>query len=84
MSKIRWKSLIVAISHQTSYFKIGLPGGSAGKESAFSAGDASLIPGLAKSGEWKGDPLQYPGLENSMKLYSTKELMLLNCTEEYS
>ena len=41
--------------------------GSAGKESASKAGDLSLIPGLGKStGEGKGYPLQYSGLENSM------------------
>ena len=39
---------------------IGFPGGSAGKESAFSAGDLGLIPGLGRSpGEGIGYPLQY-------------------------
>ena len=34
---------------------LGLPGGSAGKESACSAGDLGLIPGLGRSpGEGKG------------------------------
>ena len=43
------------------------PGGSAGKESACSAGDLGLIPGLGSSpGEGNGCPLQYSGLENSM------------------
>ena len=43
------------------------PGGSAGKESAYNAGDLGSIPGLGRSpGEGKGYPLQYPGLENSM------------------
>jgi len=38
-----------------------------GKESAYDAGDLSLIPGLGRSpGEGKGYPLQYSGLENSM------------------
>ena len=42
-------------------------GGSAGKESACSAGDLGLIPGLGRSpGEGKGYPLQYSGLESSM------------------
>ena len=46
---------------------LGFPGGSAGNESAFSAGDLGLIPGLGGSpGEGKGYPLQYSGLENSM------------------
>ena len=46
---------------------VGLHGGSAGKESACSAGDLGLIPGLGRyPGEGKGYPLQYSGLENSM------------------
>ena len=45
----------------------GLPGGSAGKESACNVGDLGLIPGLGRSpGGGKGYPLQYSGLENSM------------------
>ena len=44
------------------------PCGSAGKESACNAGDLGLIPGLGRStGEGKGYPLQYSGLENSME-----------------
>ena len=40
---------------------------SAGKESTCNAGELGLIPGLGRSpGEWKGYPLQYSGLENSM------------------
>ena len=40
---------------------------SAGKESAYNAGDLGSIPGLGKSlREEKGYPLQYSGLENSM------------------
>ena len=46
---------------------LGFPGGSAGKESTWNAGDMSSIPGLGRSpGEGKGYPLQYSGLENSM------------------
>ena len=38
-----------------------------GEESACSAGDVGLIPGLRRSpGEGNGYPLQYSGLENSM------------------
>ena len=45
----------------------GFPGGSAGKESACSAGDLGSIPGLGRSpGKGKGYRLQYSGLENSM------------------
>ena len=44
----------------------GFPGGSAGKESAYNAGDLGSIPGLGRSlGEESGYPLQYSGLENS-------------------
>ena len=46
---------------------MGFPCGSAGKESACSAGDLGLISGLGPSpGEGKGYPIQYSGLENSM------------------
>ena len=39
---------------------LGYPGGSAGKESAYNAGDPSLIPGLGRSpGEGIDYPLQY-------------------------
>ena len=45
----------------------GLPGGSDGKESACSAGDLGLTPGLGRSSaEGNGNPLQYSSLENSM------------------
>ena len=60
----------------------GFPCGSAGKESACNAGDLGSIPGLERSpGEAKGYPLQYSGLENSMDLYSLKEL---DMTEQLS
>ena len=46
---------------------LGLPCGSAGKESTCNAGDPSSIPGSGRScGEGKGYPLKYSGLENSM------------------
>ena len=45
----------------------GFPCSSVGKESACSAGDPGLIPGLGRSpGEGNGNPLQYPCLENLM------------------
>ena len=45
--------------------------GSAGKESACSAGDLGLIPGLGRfPGEGRGYPLWYSGLENSMDCIS--------------
>ena len=44
----------------------GFPGDSVGKDSAYSAGEPCLIPGLGRcSGEGNGNPLQYSGLENS-------------------
>ena len=46
---------------------LGLPCGSAGKESTRNAVDLGSIPGLGRSpGEGNGNPLQYPGLENLM------------------
>ena len=43
------------------------PDSSVGKESACNAGDPGFIPGSGRStGEGKGYPLQYSGLENSM------------------
>ena len=46
---------------------LGFPCGSAGEESACSAGDLGSIPELGRSpGEGKGYPFQYSGLENSM------------------
>ena len=46
---------------------LGFPCGSAGRDSACNVEDLGLIPGLGRSsGEGKGYPLQYSGLENSM------------------
>ena len=46
---------------------LGFPGGSAGEEFAYNAGDLASIPRLGRfPGEGKGYPLQYSGLENSM------------------
>ena len=46
---------------------LGIPCGSAGKESACNVGDLGLIPGLGRSpGEGKGHPLQCSDLENSI------------------
>ena len=46
---------------------MSFPGGSAGKESAYNAGDLSSTPGLGRfSGEGNSYPLQYSGLKNSM------------------
>ena len=46
---------------------MGFPGGSAGKESACSAGDVGSIPGSGRSpGEGNGNPLQYSCPENPL------------------
>ena len=50
-----------------AFISICFPGGSDSKESACSAGDLGLIPGLEDPlEEGSGYPLQYSGLENSM------------------
>ena len=57
-----WRSFLYSSSVYS-----GLPCGSAGKESVRNVGDLGSIPGLGRSsGEGKGCPLQYSGLENSM------------------
>ena len=46
---------------------MGFPSCSDGEESACSAGDTGLIPGLGRSpGEGNDYPLQYSDLENTM------------------
>ena len=66
----------------------GFPGSSAGKESTCNAGDPGSISGLGRSsGEGKGYPLQYSGLEDSMdcidhwghKKSDTTEQLSLSC-----
>ena len=42
------------------------PGGSDDKVSAYNVGDLGSIPGLGRSGEGNGNPLQYSCLENPM------------------
>ena len=55
----------VKLGHEL--WRQGFPGSSVGKESACNARDVGSIPGLGRSsGEGKGYPLQYSGLENSM------------------
>ena len=54
------------INYQVN-INMSFPCGSAGKESACNAGNLGLSSGLGRSsGEGKGYPLQYFGLENSM------------------
>ena len=47
-------------------FQKGFPDSSVDKESACNAEDPSLAPGLGRSGERIGYPLQYSCLENPM------------------
>ena len=57
----------LSLQDMQSWNVIHFNGNYCGKESACNAGDLGSIPGLGRSpGEWKGYPLQYPGLENSM------------------
>ena len=44
----------------------GFPGVSDSKEFACNVGDLGLIPGLGRTGEGQGNPLQYSCLENLM------------------
>ena len=60
-------SCLIILYLRSQHPIVGFPGGSAGRESACSAGDLGSIPGLGRSpGKEKGYPLQYSGLENSM------------------
>ena len=60
-------SSVLGLGRSDRLVFLGFPGGSAGKESACIVGDLGSIPGLWRfPGEWKGYPLQYSGLKNSM------------------
>ena len=51
--------------HIITHIYLGIPGGSADKESACNAGDLGSIPGSGRSpGGGRGNPLQYCCLEN--------------------
>ena len=57
----------LVLSNTILLLKTGFSGSSAGKDSAYNAGDPGSIPGSGRSaGEGIGYPLQYSGLENSM------------------
>ena len=63
----------------STYFLLGFPGGSDGRESAYNVGDLGSITGLGSSpGEGKGYPLHCSGLENSMVHGVTKSQTELN------
>ena len=62
-----WDDLLERRDRPPTPVFLGVPGGSAGKESACNVGDLGLVPGLGRSpGEGNGYPLQYSGQENSM------------------
>ena len=66
--KIRWRR-----DRLPTLVFLGFPGGSVSKESTCNVGDLGSIPGLGRStGERKGYPLQYSGLENSMDCLSMR------------
>ena len=52
-------TLFLPFMNREHFRSSGFPGSSAGKESACNAGDPSLIPGMGRSGEGIGYPLQY-------------------------
>ena len=69
-SKMTWFFFFWTFGDFHRSFIVGLtvfPSGSDGKESAYNAGDSSLIPGLWRSpGEGNDNPFQYSCLEYSM------------------
>ena len=65
--KTKWTQSFSFLTVPKEYKNQSFSGSSVGKESTCNAGDPGLIPGLGRStGEGKGYPLQYSGLENSM------------------
>ena len=71
ISVLMWAVLITA---QWGLIRCGFPGGSAGKVSAYSAGDPGSIQGLGRPpGEGNGNPLQYSGLENPMDCHKESD-----------
>ena len=72
MSSVRSHAVEGVLIHTITVYlyldtKVGLPGGSEGKETAFNARDLGSIPVLGRSpGRGNGNPLQYYCLENPM------------------
>ena len=63
----------------------GFPSSSAGKGSAYNAGDLGSILWLGRSpGEGNSYPLQYSGLENSMDCIDHGDRKMLDMTEQLS
>ena len=56
--------VLFTFSYNFHIIELGFPAGSDGKESSYKTGDSGLIPGLGRSGEGNGNPLQYSCLEN--------------------
>ena len=74
-------------SSYTFLIFVGFPDSSVGKESACSVGDLGSIPELGRSsGEGKGYPFQYSGLENPKfhTLYSPLDCKESHMTEQLS
>ena len=66
VSKLLWVVFALTIRLALPFGK-DFPGGSAGKASAYNAGDPDSIPGSGRpSGEGNGNPLQYSFPENPM------------------
>ena len=65
---MQWRHIIIhVLSWGTHSSILGLPCGSAGKQSTCNVGDLGSIPGLGRfPGEGNGYPLHYYSLENSM------------------
>ena len=67
------------------HFTKAFPGGSAGKASAYNAGDLGSIPGSGRSpGEGNGNPLPYSCLRNPMDggtWWATVHRVTKNCTQ---
>ena len=63
--------------------KMGFPGSSDRKQSAYNEGDLSSIPGSGRPpGEGNGNPLQYPCLEKEMATHSRILAWRVPWTEE--
>ena len=78
-------SLVVLKVDPLNIYLWDFPCDSAGKESAFNAGDLGSIPGLGRApGKGKGYPLQYPGLDNSMDCISLWGHTQSDSTEQLS